>query len=88
MRMDGFTCRLDVCYVHQSVFEQRFLKSLVLEIIGKKIRCAYLKSYQESWETRLLFKSFIITRTTVLNSAVPQGKVGLCAKCCCWQRLF
>ena len=59
MRMDGFACRLDVCYVHQSVFEQRFLKSLVLEIIGKKIRCAYLKSYQESWETRLLFKSFI-----------------------------
>lgn len=51
MRMDGFACRLDVCYVHQSVFEQRFLKSLVLEIIGKKIRCAYLKSYQESWET-------------------------------------
>lgn len=48
MRMDGFACRLDVRYVHQSVFEQRFLKSLVT---CKKIRCAYLKSYQESWET-------------------------------------
>lgn len=29
MQMDDLACRLDMCYVHQSVFEQRFLKSLV-----------------------------------------------------------
>lgn len=57
MQMDDLACKLDVCYVRQSVFEQRFLKSLVT---CKKIRCAYFKSCQGSWETRLLFKSFMI----------------------------
>lgn len=62
IQMDDLVCSLDMCYVRQSVFEQTHC------LHAKD----YFKSCQESWETRILK---IITRTIVLNRAVPQGSL-------------
>lgn len=62
IQMDDLVCSLDMCHVRQSVFEQSHC------LHAKD----YFKSCQESWETRILK---IITRTIVLNRAVPQGSL-------------